>query len=190
MAVNRFYRTLTETVKIRWIRMFVVSHIINHYCDDMMGNVASQITSLTIVYTTVYSDADQSKHQSSETVAFVWGNHRGPVNSLQKWPVTRKMFPFDDVIIYVTANCTVVKTIPQNCNFDNIYVSPLQKLLLKWRIHSQPPYWFRDHELISAQLWFLVSVTSPPRVILAIRSDLFASFVITVPTAIIALSRW
>ena len=64
-----------------------------------MGAVASQITSLTIVYSTIYSDADQSKHQSSASLAFVRGIHRGPVNSPHKWPVTRKMFPFDDVII-------------------------------------------------------------------------------------------
>ena len=64
-----------------------------------MGTVASQITSLTIVYTTVYSDADQSKHQSSASLAFVRGIHRGPVNSPHKWPVTRKVFPFDDVIM-------------------------------------------------------------------------------------------
>ena len=64
-----------------------------------MGTVASQITSRTIVYTTVYSDADQSKHQSSASLAFVWGIHRGPVNSPLKWPVTRKMLPFDDVIM-------------------------------------------------------------------------------------------
>ena len=47
-----------------------------HYCDAIMDTVASQITSLTIVYTTVYSDADQSKHQSSASLAFVWGLHR------------------------------------------------------------------------------------------------------------------
>ena len=49
-----------------------------HYCDAIMGTVASQITSLTNVYTTVYSDAYQSKHQSSASLAFVWGIHRGP----------------------------------------------------------------------------------------------------------------
>ena len=65
-----------------------------------MDAIASQITSLTIVYSTVYSDADQSKHQSSASLAFVRGIHRGPVNSPHKWPVTRKMFPFDDVIMY------------------------------------------------------------------------------------------
>ena len=64
-----------------------------------MGAIASQITSLTIVYSTVYSDAYQRKHQSSASLAFVRGIHRGPVNSPHKWPVTRKMFPFDDVIM-------------------------------------------------------------------------------------------
>ena len=64
-----------------------------------MGAVASQITSLTIVYSTVDSDADQRKHQSSASLAFVRGLHRGPVNSPHKWSVTRKMFPFEVVIM-------------------------------------------------------------------------------------------
>ena len=55
-----------------------------------MGAIPSQITSLTIVYSTVYSDADQRKDHSSASLAFVWGIHRGPVNSPHKWPVTRK----------------------------------------------------------------------------------------------------
>ena len=59
-----------------------------------MEAIASQITSLTIVYSIVYSDADQRKHQSSASLAFVRGIHRGPVNSPHKWPVTQKMFPF------------------------------------------------------------------------------------------------
>ena len=70
-----------------------------HYDDVIMEAIASQITSLTSVYSTVYSGADQSEHQSSASLAFVWGIHRGPVNSPHKWPVTRKMFPFDDVIM-------------------------------------------------------------------------------------------
>ena len=65
-----------------------------------MGTVASQITSLMIVYPTLYSDEDQRKHQSSTSLAFVRGIHRGPVNSLHKWPVTRKMFPFHDIIMH------------------------------------------------------------------------------------------
>ena len=71
-----------------------------HYNDVIMGAIASQIASLTIVYSTVYSDADERKHQSSASLAFVWGIHRWPVNSPHKWPVTRKMFPFDDVIMF------------------------------------------------------------------------------------------
>ena len=57
--------------------------------------IGFQITSLTIVYSTVYSDADQRNHQSSASLAFVRGIHREPMNSPHKWPVTRKMFPFD-----------------------------------------------------------------------------------------------
>ena len=71
-----------------------------HYSDVMMGAMTSQITSLTIVSSTVYSGEDQRKHQSSASLAFVWGIHRWPVNSSHKWPVTGKMFPFDDVIMY------------------------------------------------------------------------------------------
>ena len=65
-----------------------------------MSAMASQITSLTIVYSAVYSGADQRKPQSSASLAFVWGIHRGPVNCPHKGPVTQKMFPFDDVIMW------------------------------------------------------------------------------------------
>ena len=67
----------------------------------IMGTMASQITSLMIVYSIVYSGADKRKHQSSASLAFVRGIHRWPVNSPHKWPVTRKMFPFDDVIMQI-----------------------------------------------------------------------------------------
>ena len=78
-----------------------------------MGAMASKITSLTIVYSTVYSGADQRKHQSSASLAIVWGIHRWPVNSPQKGPVTWKMFPFDDVIIIFAdvADITAVRDI-------------------------------------------------------------------------------
>ena len=81
-----------------WIRT-TASVVMHHYDDVIMSTIASQITSFTIVYSTIYSGVDQSKHQSSASLAFVWGIHRGPVNSPHKWPVTRKMFPFDDVIM-------------------------------------------------------------------------------------------
>ena len=79
--------------------MLCLPRVVIHYNDVKMGTIASQITSLTIVYSTVYSDADQRKHQSSASLVFVWGIHRGPMNSPHKWPVTRKMFPFDDIIM-------------------------------------------------------------------------------------------
>ena len=75
----------------------------DHYNDVIMGVMASQIASLAIVYSCVYSDADQRKHQSSASLAFVRGIHRSPVNSPHKGPVTRKMSPFDDVIMMMGA---------------------------------------------------------------------------------------
>ena len=80
-----------------------------HYNDVIMGAMASQITSLTIVYSKVYSGADQREHQSSESLASVRGIHRGPVNSPHKWTVTRKRFPFDDVIMNSIVICESVE---------------------------------------------------------------------------------
>ena len=72
-----------------------------HYDDVIMTMLASQITSLTVVYSIVHSGVNQRKHQSSASLAFVREIHRGPVNFPHKWPVTRKMFPFDDVIMKI-----------------------------------------------------------------------------------------
>ena len=71
-----------------------------------MGAMASEIISLTIVYSTVYSGTDHRKHQSSSSLACVRGIPRWQVNSLHKGPVTRKMFIFDDVIISTSARLT------------------------------------------------------------------------------------
>ena len=64
-----------------------------------MSAMASQIISFTSVYSTVYSGVDQRKHQSSVSLASM----RSPVSFPHKEPVMRKMFPFDDVIILLTA---------------------------------------------------------------------------------------
>ena len=72
-----------------------------HYNDVIMSAMTSQIASLTICYSTVYSCADQRKHQSSASLAFVRGIHRWPVNSPHKGPVIWKTFPFDEVIMYI-----------------------------------------------------------------------------------------
>ena len=64
-----------------------------------MSAMASQITSLAIVYSSFYSAIGQRKHQSSASLAFVRGIQRLPVNSPHKGPVKRTMFPFDHVIL-------------------------------------------------------------------------------------------
>ena len=74
-------------------------NIYRHDNDVIIGAMASQITRLPTIYSTVYSGTDQGKHQSSTSLAFVRGIHRSQVNSPHKGPVTRKIFPYDDVIM-------------------------------------------------------------------------------------------
>ena len=96
----RFESTSTARVTRHVALMPFVSLAVGlHYNDVIMGAMSSQITSLTIVYWTVYSGRDNGKHQSSASLAFVGGIHRSAVNSPHKWPVTRKGFSFDDVIM-------------------------------------------------------------------------------------------
>ena len=88
---------------VRWRRNYGYNLVVfcTNYCDDTIKSVmASQIISPTIVYSRAYSDADQRKHQSSASLAFVRGIHRWSVNTLHKGPVTRTIVPFDDVIIF------------------------------------------------------------------------------------------
>ena len=80
-----------------------VLHEYTHYSDVIISTMAYQITSLTIVYSTVYSGTDQRKHQSSASLAFVRGIHRWAVTGdRHKRPVTRKKLPFHDVILHQT----------------------------------------------------------------------------------------
>ena len=81
---------------------------LSHYSDVIMDTMASQITSLTIVYSAFYSGAYLRK--SSASLAFVQRIHRWPVNSPHKWPGTGKMFPFDDVIVieHLTRNLILI----------------------------------------------------------------------------------
>ena len=93
------YAPAMDWLGMYWDMFLRVFYMINHYNDVIMGMIASQITSLMIVFSSVYLDTDQRKHQSSVLLSFVWGVHRRPVNSPHKWPITRKMFPFDEVIM-------------------------------------------------------------------------------------------
>ena len=95
-----------------------------HYNDVIMSAMASQITDVCIVCPTVGSGTDQRKHQSSGSQAFVRGIHRWPVNSPHKRPVTRKMFPFDDVIMLLSA-VSLIQPLPVHAT-----------TMFSWRHHS------------------------------------------------------
>ena len=137
-----------------------MSCVSSHYNDVILSVMASQNSSLPIVYSTVYSGADNRKHQSSASMAFVRGIHRWLVNAPHKGPVARQMFPFDDVIMIIwsiayTCHChaacnivlwyNVYNDIPLYIGF-RIYefsVWPLgysivYRAVLKWPSHVGP----------------------------------------------------
>ena len=91
-----------------WLMVRVTDGFPHHHSDVMMGAMTSQIASLTIVYSSVYSGTDQRKLQSSASLAFVRGIHWWPVNSPHKRPVTWKMHPFGDVIMQRFSNAESV----------------------------------------------------------------------------------
>ena len=132
---------------LAWLYMLflIVCWFSGHYRDVIMRAMASQINSLTIVYSTVNSGADQRKHQSPASLALVRGIHQWPANSPYKWLVTRKMFPFDDVIMvdipkthrtqtsaivsWRSSNVTVVLFLKPLLRWDN---QGIQYACIKW----------------------------------------------------------
>ena len=95
---------------------------IKHYNDVIMGAIASQISSLMIVYSTVYPDADQRKQQSFASLAFVRGIHRGPVNSRTNGQLRGKCFHLmTSSCITITAHThTNTHTHPkEQCDYKN-----------------------------------------------------------------------
>ena len=108
--------------------------------DVIISTMASQINSLTIVYSTVFSGADQIKHQLSTSLAFVRGIQRWPVNSRHKWPVTRKCFHLTtsschDAITQAEIQYSFTKSIPQREDMFNIIF--LIKGIHKFVIHEK-----------------------------------------------------
>ena len=104
-----------------------------HYGGVIMTTIASQITSLTVVYSTVYSDADQRKHQSSASLAFVWGIHRDRWSPRTKGRLRGKCFHL------MTSSCLEKRV-------DTYGITKLQKLLLShrrymamWKLHLRSP---------------------------------------------------
>ena len=145
------YKSFTQlSCIIKTVSQFVIATIcdvvgnekFDHYSDVIMSTMASQITGVSIVSSTVVSGADQRKHQSSASLAFVWGIHRWPVNSPHKGPVTRKMFPFDDVIMVMTT-----------LGFQCMYGQPLDQ----WYIHIN-----YTSALINTSYLAAPHTTSPP----------------------------
>ena len=129
----------------------VVKICITHYNDVIMSAMASQITSLIIVYSIFYSSTAQRKYQSSASLAFMRGIHRWPVVSPHKWPVTRKMFPFDDVIMLQRKDHQVDRLIISLC-FKNsmtvvITLCDDQTMIIKDICVPLIDRWFRRNEI-------------------------------------------
>ena len=129
-----------------------MTYNLKHYNDVIMGATTFQITSLTIVYSSVHSGSDQRKHRSSASLAFVQGIDQWPVNSPHKWPATWKMFPFDDVIM---KNYTSLPTYVQN-----IFVWQQSSLVkssrqTSWQTHTH----IHKHTLwnITSLSWMIIS---------------------------------
>ena len=99
-----------------------------HYSDAIMNTMASQITGVQIIYSTVCSGANQRKHQNSASLAFVRGI---PVNSPHKGPVTRKMFPFHEVIMYVVQMKVMVLN---DYVLDFLHIT---RRVIAWAYHSK-----------------------------------------------------
>ena len=91
-GINKLYLALTDSW--HWLGLHWEQN-----GDVIMAVLASQITTVSIIYSTVCLGEDQRKHQSSASLVFARGIHRWLVNSPHQGPVTRNMFPFHDVIV-------------------------------------------------------------------------------------------
>ena len=105
----------------------------HHYNDVIMSARASQTTGPSIVYSAVCSAVDQSKHQSSASLAFVRGIHLWPVNSPHEGPVTRRILPFDDAILTWAPwhfKLLTTRRLVQQLDQDNIKVVPCHHAIM------------------------------------------------------------
>ena len=160
-----WYNGPDTDVMVPWLQLHLgpndtyVSHVMMwwHYTDVIMSTMASQITSLTIVYSTVYSVADQRIHQSSASLAFVREIHRWLVNSPHKGPVTRKMFPFADVIMDSASVSSVIFIGTHQFNWSAIRRPPCFHVIVRRAglLWSQQDFeWLWSVPLSSASLYW------------------------------------
>ena len=99
-----------------------------------------------------FSGADQRKHQSSASLAFVRGIHRWPVNSPHKGPVTRKMFPFDDVIML-----RLVLSTSSQCDYISVSVYVYRADKDKCVVRSIPAWHYRGITSNKANIFILIN---------------------------------
>ena len=111
-------------IEILWILVVFIVNILTNDWDAAVFVVvvaAAATVVVTVAVATSTSDA-QRKHQSSTSLAFVRGIHRWPVNSPHKGPVTRKMFPFDDVIMMDEFHDVTYFVFPLKVQVDNVEI--------------------------------------------------------------------
>ena len=112
--------------------------------------MSSQITSFSTVCSAVCLGANQRKHQSFASLAFVRGIHRWPVNSPHKRPVTRKMFSFDDVTM---ARAWIRNHIPQKTGCDYWSMSQSQFICVSKRGSSRQFKYLGLPKTIDKAMW-------------------------------------
>ena len=125
-----------------------------------MSVMASQITSLTIADSTVYSGTYERKYQSSALLAFMRGIHRWLLNFPHKGPVTRKMFSIDDVIMI----CSFFRI---RCLLGIIIITSgsASTVIIKWKslhksVSSQEPNDISNHRQLGCLSNSLFKITA------------------------------
>ena len=127
ISIKLSIQGICESVSLGSFQFYSYLTRVNTIAKLLMSQLASQITSVSIVCWTVCSGTDQRKYQSSSLLAFVRGIHRWPVNSPHphKGPLKRKMIPLDDVIVWLNGggwcsnpNPTIRQTLPWSFMWD------------------------------------------------------------------------
>ena len=132
---------------LKWCNMYFIfsivywwnRHVCNCHCNDvLMSAIASQITSLAIVNSNVYSGADQRKHQSSASLAFVWGIHRWPVRIISCALVISSVlnsYMLSRERAYSNYWCIISIT----CRY---HITGAWYFHQRWQLHNTPGDWF------------------------------------------------
>ena len=129
---NKSYIYATRTAFLLYciwhLMAYLQGHIDCRYSNVIMSEIVSQISGVSIVYSIICSGADQRKHQSSASLAFVKGIHRSTVDSSHKGPVTRTRFHL------MTSSC-VMKTTARTAR-SNLPI----RYLDKWYLSKKRSY--------------------------------------------------